>query len=170
MDAVAAEPERSTGPLAELDGSSEAVNRPAEEPAASHSPPAHAAPLPAVGPPQTRPKESPHALGTRVDPTVEAAPSTEARAELIPVRFNSTPWSEVEINGRSVGRTPLNTLWVPAGHYTVTLTCGPCEGKKVLEGEAVPGATLNLCWDFPNNARCREVEATRAAPPAPEAP
>ncbi len=74
-----------------------------------------------------------------------------------PGRFkvNSTPWSEVWVDGRRVGDTGEPSFEVPAGRHEVRLVRD--DSEYTIEANVPQGATVDLgCWDFRSGEACFE--------------
>ena len=46
------------------------------------------------------------------------------------LRINATPWADVYVDGEHVGQTPISSLEVEPGTYTVRLVCPPLEAEQ----------------------------------------
>lgn len=105
----------------------------------AEDPPREARPTPPIAPvePTAAPIEPP--------PALEVAPQPRATVALT---VNASPWAEVELDGRPVGRTPQRALSVRAGRHTILLRCPPL-GREVRHSfEATPGRPLVLVADL----------------------
>jgi serine/threonine-protein kinase len=54
----------------------------------------------------------------------------------------SEPWSQVSLEGKQLGTTPLINLTLPAGRHTLTLRNPSTGEQKTLVIEMAPGQTL----------------------------
>jgi serine/threonine protein kinase len=130
-----------------------------------------AAPTPTVrssqaGPtrPSVRPSRAPVAipapstLAAAPPPTLAAAPpSTAAAAPAGPglLQVVVKPWGEVQVDGRSVGTTPLDRLSLPSGTHAVTVRhplYEPWEGRVTIRA----GQTERVMVDFPAQGRRKQ--------------
>ena len=128
---------------------------PSEEPARIPEPPPPSARAPTPEPPDDPPHEaSPAPPIAPIEPSAapvegpaapEVAPAPRAS---VPLSVNASPWAEVELDGRPIGRTPQRALSVRAGRHTLVLRCPPL-GREVRHSfEASPGRPLVLVADL----------------------
>lgn len=92
---------------------------PVPEPATIGMPPARQ--LPIAPPTATAPQASPEASPIR-PPTVAAPPPGKPVSEpsaRIAVDFNAVPWAELEVDGRSIGPTPVGRVPLAPGPHQV---------------------------------------------------
>ncbi len=80
-----------------------------------------------------------------------ALAAVDAPSPAAPVRtvVNSLPWSEVEIDGQPVGRTPWRGD-LAAGPHRIQLTTG--DGRT--SESTTSGSESTVCWDFSRQGRC----------------
>ena len=102
-----------------------AAPEPQAEPAAAAAAPA-AEPAPAVAPP---PAPSP-AEAPAPPPVAAQAPPAAAVVPTIPVDVNATPWATIEIDGKSLGETPLAGVPLVPGTHRFRATF---PGGRVVE-------------------------------------
>ena len=65
------------------------------------------------------------------------------------------PWGEVQVDGRSVGTTPLDRLSLPSGTHAVIVRhplYEPWEGRVTIR----PGQTERVMVDFPAQGRRKQ--------------
>jgi len=62
--------------------------------------------------------------------------------------INATPWADVYLNGRSVGQTPIGSLEVEPGSYTVRLVCPPLEAEKTINVTVAAGERKPVTADL----------------------
>jgi eukaryotic-like serine/threonine-protein kinase len=92
---------------------------------------------PAPAPPAT-PTPAPPAAESAVPPPTPAAAHKVAKGKL---NLDTSPWTEVFLNGKSLGETPLLNVLLPAGRHTLKLVN---DGKGIhtaIEIEIEPGKT-----------------------------
>ena len=132
-------PETSTGPA----HSAEKV--PPREPRLADTPgaPTHdQAVAPAEPPVQATPNAEPPRRGPARTP---AKPGRESAAQPVGtghLTLVSEPWSQVSLEGKQLGTTPLINLTLPAGRHTLTLRNPSTGEQKTLVIEMAPGQTL----------------------------
>jgi hypothetical protein len=61
---------------------------------------------------------------------------------------NATPWAEVRLDGRSLGRTPQRRVSVRAGRHTLELECPPLGRSARRSFEAEAGDSLDAFVDL----------------------
>jgi len=118
------EPSSQAEPVSEAPGTSEGAEEgaaeevPGEESTAEEGLP-ETEPSPAAAPAQA-PAEPPASLeaSAPAEPPAEEPPAPQAKGSLI---VNSYPWSQVSIDGKALGRTPLADIELPAGEHSVRL-------------------------------------------------
>jgi hypothetical protein len=82
---------------------------------------------------------------TEEEPAPELAPLPRA---LVALSVNASPWAEVELDGRPIGRTPQRALSLRAGRHVLVLRCPPL-GREVRHAfVATPGRPLVLVADL----------------------
>ena len=77
--------------------------------------------------PDPAPSVAPAGASPRNDPVVPPPPSSDPPAPLAPsaallsgpINLNADPWATIEIEGRSLGETPIGNLRLPRGDYEV---------------------------------------------------
>lgn len=118
-----------------------------------HDPPAETAPARA---PEPAPRVAAPVPDPPPEPPAEPAPEVAEppapqvapppRATLLTV--NASPWAELELDGRSLGRTPQRRIPVRAGRHTIVLRCPPL-GREVRHSfDAEAGRPLVLVADM----------------------
>ncbi|HJL18892.1 MAG TPA: PEGA domain-containing protein [Sandaracinaceae bacterium LLY-WYZ-13_1] len=60
------------------------------------------------------------------------------------LRVNTTPWSEVYVDGRRIGNTPQMNIRLPAGRHTVTLVNPDFNIRERVQVNIAPGGTETL--------------------------
>jgi eukaryotic-like serine/threonine-protein kinase len=115
---------------------------------------ASAVATPAEQPPQPLPDQDGAASQTSpVELPVEPPPPAPAGPGWFKV--NSTPWSEVWVDGRRIGETGEPSFEVMAGPRTVRLVRG--DEQHTVSVQVPLGATVDLgCWDFRTGSACGE--------------
>lgn len=114
-------------------------------------------PAPARGP---QPPDSPLVLADAraarkvAAPVATEAPPTEAAAPAW-LSVNSIPWSEVSIDGRPRGRTPISRLEVAAGTHSVRLVSSSDGGHADRTLTLAPGEDGLFCWDYREGSDCK---------------
>lgn len=115
--------------------------------------PKHAAKLSAPKPVAAKPSAPKHVATPSPKPQktavhVASAPVATAAPAMGTFRVNSLPWSEVFVDGQSVGNTPQMGLPLPAGHHKIKLVNPQLEMTKVFTVQIGPGQvvtkTINL--------------------------
>ncbi len=96
---------------------------PAPKPAPAKPAPAVAVAAPAKTPAPTRTPRPAAVAEATPEPTPKPAPAGKGTLKL-----NSVPWSNLFLDGESIGLTP-NTLEVASGMHTVRFDCGGCDDK-----------------------------------------
>jgi len=119
-------------------------------------------PRPAAGP---RAPSAPRAEARKAEPRAAAArapreaprprpaaaspkPADNAKTATGLLRLNSRPWSEVTIDGKVVGNTPLMNHALPAGPHTVRLSNPQFRTSKTLKIQIEPGKTVTRVVDL----------------------
>jgi serine/threonine protein kinase len=140
-----------------------AEERPVAQPAPQIEPP----PEPAL----ERPKRSPKAIAPKIAPpktappkaapkkvvqTEPAAPREVKEKEPAPaaggtgiLRINSRPWSQVVVDGRTIGNTPQMSITLEAGSHTVTLINSEFGYKKTIKVAIKAGEVVTKIVDLP---------------------
>ncbi len=95
--------------------------------------------------PATEPSEPP--ARTDHEPAPRRAPEQPTRAT-IPLRINASPWAEVRLDGRAIGRTPQRRVMVRPGRHTLELSCPPLGRDVRYAFDAEAGAPLTLVADL----------------------
>ncbi|HKP55342.1 MAG TPA: PEGA domain-containing protein, partial [Polyangiales bacterium] len=72
----------------------------------------------------------------------KAGRKAAAGAPTAMLKLNSTPWSEVYVDDRHVGHTPVLGLPLTAGKHTIRLVNPQLGGKKTIKIQLKPGQTL----------------------------
>jgi serine/threonine protein kinase len=123
-------------PLPQTLGGPVALSMPAPPPAAVPPPPPVPAPSPAADPPKAEVEAPPPAPPTPAPP----APAKKAvvRGKLT---LDTSPWSEVFLNGKKLGDTPLINVALPAGRYTLKLVNDSRNIHSAIEVVVEPGKT-----------------------------
>jgi serine/threonine protein kinase len=107
--------------------------------------------LPRVGsPPRSASNRGSAAAPRRTRPRPEppAAKSSPARTAPGLLRLNSRPWSQVSIDGKPVGNTPLMNLSLPAGTHSVRMVNPQFGLTKTIKLQIQPGQTLTKVIDL----------------------
>lgn len=142
-----------TSPTATAIPSSSVISPAAELPLDPTAPPPDAVPAPppvpapvAATPTRQRPADpEPAQTSTARQPAEPPAPPDNVN-----VAVNSVPWSEIEIDGLPLGRTPWRGS-LTAGSHLIALTSA--DGRSARPGlTARAGSTL--CWDFDRQGEC----------------
>ncbi|HBQ12711.1 MAG TPA: hypothetical protein DEF51_16725, partial [Myxococcales bacterium] len=60
------------------------------------------------------------------------------------LRVNTTPWSEVYVDGRRIGNTPQMNIRLPAGRHTITLVNPDFNIRERVTVTIAPGGTETL--------------------------
>ncbi|MBL8951176.1 MAG: hypothetical protein JNK82_10395, partial [Myxococcaceae bacterium] len=111
-----------------------------------------ALPIVYVPPPIDTPASAPEVELEEEEPASPVAPATEPksapparrRAQKGRLTLDTTPWTQVWLQGRNLGDTPLLEKLLPAGKHTLKLL-NPDKGiKQVVEVEVQPGQTTVL--------------------------
>lgn len=74
------------------------------------------------------------------EPAAGAAPS--ASGDTGTLKLNSVPWSEVYVDKKHVGHTPLHGIQLPAGRHTIELTNPDTGMRKTLQVQLRAGETI----------------------------
>jgi hypothetical protein len=84
------------------------------------------------------------------EPRASAASSkpTADKAATGILRLNSQPWSEVTIDGKPVGNTPLMNHVLPAGAHTIRLSNPQFGAQKTIKIQIVAGKTVTRVVDL----------------------
>jgi hypothetical protein len=96
-------------------------------------------------------REPPRDAGTRRSDAARATPDAGIAKGTGTLKVGATPWGEIYIDGKLVGRTPRE-LSVPAGHHTVEIVF-PAETpprKQTFAVDLATGETKPLQADFSN--------------------
>jgi serine/threonine protein kinase len=93
-----------------------------------------------------RPREAPRP-SPPPQPRVAAAPSAPAKGQGV-LRLNSRPWSQVTIDGKRVGNTPLMNQPLSAGTHTVKLVNPDFKLTKSIKVQIKSGETLTKVVDL----------------------
>jgi serine/threonine-protein kinase len=106
------------------------------------------APAPSEPPPEPPPRALP------VDPPPpepyvepEVAPPAP-RPATVALTVNASPWADVELDGRTIGRTPQRRVPIRAGRHTLVLRCPPLGREVRYAFDAEPGRPLTLVGDL----------------------
>ena len=121
------------------------ANQPARPPATDARPsePRHDAPVTGIRPPHPD-ASNPGELPPRID---AAAPRPTGTATLT---VGANPWGNVLLDGKPIGRTPIDHLSVPAGHHVVNVIFGGEDPPRTLSYtiDLTSGETKDLLADF----------------------
>jgi len=112
----------------------------------TEAPPADAEPeTPPAPVPEETPVTPPPVEETPPDPPEVAAPTAAPeRAARATLTVNALPWAEVELDGRSIGNTPVRRRNIPAGRHTLILR-NPNLGTPARTAfEVAPGGAITL--------------------------
>lgn len=117
------------------------ADEPTSRAQAAEPPPQPSTPLPE---PVSEPPPAPPPV--QAEPRQEPpAPAPRPNAYLT---VNASPWAELELDGRPLGRTPQRRIPVRAGRHTIVLRCPPL-GREVRHTfRAEPGQPLVLVADL----------------------
>jgi hypothetical protein len=88
----------------------------------------------------SRSKSSKHAADGDSEPASEHAKSASGAMGVL--KLNTIPWSEVVVDKKHVGHTPLFGLQLPAGHHTIEVTNPDTGARKKLKIQLHAGETL----------------------------
>jgi len=108
------------------------------------------APAAIPAPPSTLAAAPPPTLAAAPPPTTAAAPAGPGLLQVV-----VKPWGEVQVDGRSVGTTPLDRLSLPSGTHAVTVRhplYEPWEGRVTIRA----GQTERVVVDFPAQGRRKQ--------------
>lgn len=84
----------------------------------------------------------------RTPPPIEPPPAPAAPTRSATVTINSTPWSEVTLDGRPVGNTPLRALRVTPGPHVLVLESPPLGRSARVPIRATAGARTRVIVDL----------------------
>lgn len=119
------------GPPTQAPPASTPVSAPTATPGPQNPPPAPAAGAIPARTPDASPRPQP-AAAVPTGGTSTAGPASTA-AGLGRLTVNSYPWSQVFVDGREVGRTPIQLLELPAGQHEVRLRFEDASLAEVVE-------------------------------------
>ncbi|MDD5307051.1 MAG: serine/threonine protein kinase [Deltaproteobacteria bacterium] len=107
---------------------------------AKPAPPVAARPAPARPAPVSAPTPAPAPVAPAPIETAEAKPAAPAnRPKTAEVSINSKPWSNVTLDGKPAGATPIRDLKIPAGKHKVVLTNPVLGLSRTLSFSVKPG-------------------------------
>ena len=95
-----------------------------------------------------RPRETPRPTPAPPVARMPAAPTAAAKSGQGVLRLNSRPWSQVSVDGKRVGNTPLMNQPLSAGTHTLRLVNPDFKLVKSIKVQIKAGETLTKVVDL----------------------